>query len=394
MKSKLSTLFAVVVLSYGLTSPVVMGEKKSGDKSTAKSHVTTESCVLKISWDASASRLNMNVVEALLRSSGVWGKALNETFGEDTAQIRDSISVRLTLLSGWSKGTFKTSSTIVTRLLIKFEGDPLGKSGRLLARVCDNLNKALTAFGESTVVSTHEKRQRYEGELQRARVEVHKILAERQAFLEATQTSELSRKRLLSEFRDLQETKLHLEMTRSVSRARRDAMQEQIARILAESRANPLSQKTIEHFEKVVALRQAALSEAKKLYEANRIRSSDFSELAVSLSEAELELARVRDESIRNSSNSIGGDLVVDMNRQLTEMAIDDADQEAKHTATLERLERVKASLKVAEEYEQLGGNRLNFARDRLKKIEGDLATIERRISTLIRPTMTVIGAN
>ena len=87
-----------------------------------------------------------------------------------------------------------------------------------------------------------------------------------------------------------------------------------------------------------------------------------------------------------------GGDFVIQMNHDPTQMAIDDADMEAKLKATVKMIQELKSALKVAEQYEQLGGHRLDIARDRLENVQRNLAELERRIATTVRPKMTIVG--
>ncbi|GJM24189.1 MAG: hypothetical protein DHS20C16_06040 [Phycisphaerae bacterium] len=403
MTSKFRALCLIAALAVTSITSIARADEEKKNAETFESLLITESCVLKITWEESSSSLNMEVIEALLQSSGVWGTALKESFGEDLSRVHGDVAITLNPLNldRLKLGQGESITTLAAQLIIKVKGDStrtIGSNAKpLLKRACDLLEKSIMAFAESTIRTQHERRAQFEEELNRARTQVHKIVTERRAFLERHQASELSHERLAREMRGLEDQLAAMQMNRSVSRARRDAMQEQIANLSEKAKAEPIKRTDLEQLRKIVTIRQEALKVGEAHVNTGHATPNELNNLRIEVAQAAAELARAETEAQRDHArrmHEMGGGFIVEMNHELTKMAIDDADMEAKYKATVERMEKTKAGLKVAEEYEQLGGHRLDIARDRLEMVQRNLADIERRISTSIRPTMTVVGVD
>jgi hypothetical protein len=400
------TILAAAIV-FGSVGPIARADEVDKNNETFESLMIAESCVVKTSWERSSSSLSPEVIEALLQSSGVWGTALRETFGEDLSRIHDNASVGFETLNidTVKQGQGEMLMTVVARLVIEVENDAstdaikaIGGDARpLLKRVCELLEQSIIKFAESTIQEQHQQLAQFKAELDQARGQLHRIRSERRAFLDQNQVSDLTHRNLINVLDGLERDRSKMEMDRFVSRARRDAMQEQIARLSQAAKAEPIKRNDLEQFRKIVAIRQEALQHSKDLAEQDLASKGELDAMKIEVAQAEADLARAQQDAEREHAQRMhesGAGFIVEMNHELTKIAIDDADLEAKYTATIERIEKTKAALKVAEEYEQLGGPRLDIARDRLEMVQRNLADLERRISTNKRPTMTVIGAD
>ncbi len=407
MKSNSLIRLLALAIAFCSISPIALADEAEKNDSIFESMVITESCVVKTSWERSSSSLSPEVIEALLESSGVWGTALRETFGKDLSRMHDNVAIGFETLNidTVKQGQGEVLMTVVARLDVRVENDAInnavgtidGNAVPLLNRVCELLEQSIIQFAESTIMEQHEQRARLKEELDKARQDVHKILTERRAFREKNQVSELNHRSLTNSLNSLEHERAKLELERAVARARRDAMQEQIAHLSQKAEAVPADRTDIDQLRKIVAIREEALQRAKQSVELGHMQTSELDALGIEVAQAEAQLARAEQDARREHEQrrrEMGAGFIIEMNHELTKMAIDDADMEAKYNATTERMEKFRASLKVAEEYEQLGGDRLEIARDRLNMVQRNLADLERRISTTKRPTMTVFGAN
>ncbi|HNO77269.1 MAG TPA: hypothetical protein PKN33_04335 [Phycisphaerae bacterium] len=378
-------------------------EADSNNDAIYNEPMAIESCVIRTTWDQGSSSLHPQVIEALLQSSGVWGRAVEEVFGDGKSGRLVHLEARLETLNVSESKHIGGDSlvTLVARLEVEVQTadghSERAKTKILLKRVCDLLQKSLVEFSEATIMEQHERKAQLEAELNQARTEFHKIMTERQAFREKNNVSDPTYRNLVNLLDSLAHDRDKMELERSVFQARRDAMQEQVARLSKEATQEPVEKPVVEQLRKIVAIRQEALQKTEDMAQTGRISHSELDAIRVEVAQAQAELARAEEDAQRDFAarmHEMGGNFIVDMNHELTRMAIDEADMEAKYKATVERMHNVREALKVSEEFELLGGKRLDIARSRLEDVQRNLAEIERRIETTVRPKMTIIGMN
>ncbi len=388
-------------LALSSIATVIRADETDNSNSVFNAPGAIESCVIKTTWDKGVSSLSPEVIEALLQSSGVWGRAVEEIFGDGNSGDIFHSEVRLETLNVNAAKHIGGDSlvSLVGRLIVEIETekgkDVKIKTRILLKRVCDLLQNTMLEFAKDTIRGQHERKAQITEELDRVRGEVHRILTERQAFLDKNDSTELDHRRITQELRELERRKSKMEIERSVAKARRAAMEVQIARLAEEAKVEPIQRTDLAQMQKIIAIRQKALRQAEDLAQQGLTSAAELNQLQIEVAQAEAELARAEADAQREHTNrmrEMGGDFIIQMNHELTQMAIDDADMEAKLRATIEMIEKSKSALKVAEQYEQLGGHRLDIARDRLEDVQRNLAELERRIATTVRPKMTIVG--
>lgn len=380
---------------------VVRADVEEPGDLTFNAHNAIESCIITVTWDKDASSLSPQVIDALLISSGVWPKAFEEQFGDGKSGALNHMMVRLETLDISESRHIGDDKlvTLVARLVVEISTenrkDDRAKTKALLKRICDLLQESMLEFSETSIRGQHERKAQLNEELDRARTDVHRILSERQAFLDQNDSTELDIERITQELRGYERQRAKYEVDRSVSNARREAMEEQIARLTKKAKTEPVETNVLDQMRKIVKIKQEALQHLENMVQAGRASSGELNKMRVEVAMAEADLARAEDDARQQHASRMretGGDFVIQMNHELTQMAIDDADKEAKHKATIEMIAKLKKALKVAEQYEQMGGHRLDIARDRLEDVQRNLAELEHRIATTVRPKMTIVG--
>jgi hypothetical protein len=200
----------------------------------------------------------------------------------------------------------------------------------------------------------------------------------------------LSRQAVLTELYELQTQARSLEIDFVARQARRQRIEEQIARLAQQAAADPNMQIIECELQRILELRKSALTRLQKLVEASAASSSDIAAAETAASEAEVRLAQHR----REAQRAAGGEFLNSLNVELTHLAAETAETEVRLAMLRKDIEEIKGKpLNMAEEYERLGAIELPVVTRALELGQQRVAEAEERLSDLREPTVTIVGS-
>jgi hypothetical protein len=194
----------------------------------------------------------------------------------------------------------------------------------------------------------------------------------------------------LTELYELQTQARSLEIDFVARQARRQRIEEQIARLAQQAAADPNMQIIECELQRILELRKSALTRLQKLVEASAASSSDIAAAETAASEAEVRLAQHR----REAQRAAGGEFLNSLNVELTHLAAETAETEVRLAMLRKDIEEIKGKpLNMAEEYERLGAIELPVVTRALELGQQRVAEAEERLSDLREPTVTIVGS-
>lgn len=143
-------------------------------------------------------------------------------------------------------------------------------------------------------------------------------------------------------------------------RARRQAIEETIAKIAMQAEARVKEDEIAEQLAKIVTAREEERAHARQLASTGRLSAADLSNIEAKIADAKARLLERREMAAR----AAGGEMLAELNRELLMLSINRAEHEARLKAIQESLERFHAASDEV---------------DALKKAEKDLHMLEAR---------------
>jgi len=197
--------------------------------------------------------------------------------------------------------------------------------------------------------------------------------------------------------------KQHLEMTIVRNRARERAILDQLEvitdRIGRELHRDPIAEQLRAiidlHAERLDRMPEASVAGDEKRLSPEQVRrfadqlADEKATVAENLAKAKIELARRREDL----SRSAGGERLDDLNRDLAEIAINLAENEAALKLINQRLPKIEAHLKEAARFDPQA-SQIRFAQEALEAAGHNLNTLKIRLAQLHRPSVTILGAD
>ncbi len=180
-----------------------------------------------------------------------------------------------------------------------------------------------------------------------------------------------------------------LEMDLATKAAREQAIQEQIARIRAETEDKLARDTVTQEMQKLVQMSSDHLKFLQRQYEAGTQGSTELNEARANLTRAKIELARRREEL----SKTTGGTRLVELNKDLSVMAIDEAEMSVQLQIVRRQLEKTEQQWKQASRFDPRAA-RIRVAKEALDLADRRVLELKRRLASLQPPTVTMIGAN
>jgi len=189
--------------------------------------------------------------------------------------------------------------------------------------------------------------------------------------------------------RDLSNQIRNLEMQMAGMEARRQAIEEQIARTRDEA-DRKLAQDTVtKELQILVEMIEMGLSQVRKEVVAGRLPQSHLTQAQENLTRARIELAK-RQEELRRDA---GGGRLDSLNSELSQMAIETAEQRARLEVFRTQLDETQRRLAQASAFDPQAA-RLRTARQALDIAERHIAELMNRRVQLQRPSVTVMAGD
>jgi hypothetical protein len=391
-KTTIATVaWLLLVSNLGAVEP----EPAAIEKTAAQrglSNTMKASCLLKITWDSNTLPLNESVVEALLHSSGVKGRAVQEVLGLPyDLELDELVAVEMEPLNAGSLDD--DEGFLLVRLSVAFATDDpdLVKPAaeELQAALCSRLLETLDRLGKEEGKNAEKRLALADRNRAEAEEAMHKLFAKQRALCEEAGTSDLHRESVLEMTRELESMRQQLEMERVAQQARREAIERQLAETSALVSQRTAEDATVAELSKIVEIQAARVERMKKLAEAGTASETE-------LMAAEEPLARAKAHVVERrqaAAEAHGGGLMPQLNTELAHMNIEGAELNARIQFVKERLEKARPLLELADRFEQEVGYRLQPAREALESAMMRFHHLERRLRDLRPPKITAIGA-
>jgi hypothetical protein len=177
------------------------------------------------------------------------------------------------------------------------------------------------------------------------------------------------------------------ELEQAGMRARRRAIEEQIGRTRVESEDLLANDAVTGELERLLKLRTDALELVRRQVEAGQIPVSGTVEAEEDLARARIEMARRREELMQ----SAGGGRLEDLNRQLSEIAIDSAETDAIMETLRRHLAEVDTQLAQAAALKDQA-DRTYSAKQTRDLLERQVRRLQEQLARLNPPLVTIIG--
>ncbi len=193
---------------------------------------------------------------------------------------------------------------------------------------------------------------------------------------------------LIARRRDLSDAIQDLEMEMAGREARRQAIEEQIARTRDEA-DRKLAQDTVtKEFQTLVQMIEMRLSQVRKEVDAGRLPQSELTQAQENLTRARIELAKRQEELTKD----VGGGRLDSLNSELSQMAIETAEQRARLEVFRTQLDETQRRLARASAFDPQAA-RLRTAQQALSIAERQITELTNRRVQLQRPSLTVMAS-
>jgi len=340
------------------------------------------SCVVTITVNPAIMPLEQGTAESLIRSSGVAGRATRDVLGvpnpDIAVQVLEGIEIEW-LAEGPQQGA-------ITKLSVQLPEGVKPAAEEFLSAIVRNLRVSLVGGAyngceDELVRLVHQAEGRYES----AAEELNALLGS------GTDMSlgQVDVDDLVMQRRELTRNLQDLDMNLASMDARREAIEEQIARTRHEMDAKQAGDEITRELTNILQTNEELLSNLEKSVQAGRSALSELAKAKEAVMHARIELARRREELAK----SAGGGRLSQYSADLSEMSINAAETRVRLRILGERLAATEAQLKQASKFDPKAA-RIRVARETLDNAERRVSELRRRLVDLEPPIVAVIGAN
>ena len=420
-------LIIVLILAFITTGPAISAESEP-----ELSNTLTASCLLKITSNPAIVPLDEAVIEYLLRSSGVAGKAAKETFGiqllpgdlEDVLMIEwlanetdvstppiennparneagrvdlyneDSmIREGMTLYRNPNAPTRRTPESLNTsseqmvllRIAINAESAPKPAAQEFMNALIDNLRSTLNnAFNEH--------QDRFDNRLKLADEETaraeHELRQIQEMLNDISGSRILDRNRILDDIANLRRELQVIEMDRATDQATVETIVRQIDEIQTRSKEQLANDDVIKELEMLLENQTQILPAIKKQIDVGMASTDKLTDIEEKITRTRIELAQRREQLNR----STGGERIAALNGELADRSIRSAQNQAKIRNITEQLREKENLLNKASDYE-LFSLKIDIAKGHLREVIIWRDKLSRQIRLIQPPVVSVLGA-
>ena len=397
----------IVILLVLILLTSAPAQSANGAAAADISNTRTASCVVKITSNPMILPLDDATIDYLLHSTGIGGRIAREVLNISSDQVSDIFKIE-TLAGATGRILPEDSSqrtevrgqksellsfeqlrtaaeqTILFRLSVELGGDVKPAAEEFMDALVDNLRSTL-------IKAFEDYKLRFGNQLKLAEQEATSAetgLREKQKTLrDISRSRVLDHDKILADIYRLRQSVQTAKMNQASNQVIIDAT----ARRIAETQATIMEQLdkdsiTIE-LQKIVELIGRLLIEAEKQFRAGTISSLQLDEIKEKLARARIEIA-IRRESL---SNSIGGNLIESLNKELADRSITAAQDEASLRSLDRQLVEAESLLAKADDYELLS-LKADVAKQTLKESILWRDRTSRQIRILQSPMVSILG--
>lgn len=409
------TVLDIIIMTWVLACGSALAAEKPADtdKPAAISGTRQASCLLRITSDPAVLPLTPEVVEFLLRSSGVAGRAARDVGIFDAGiELEELFELEFSPLA---KGPDSKAERIKRDpyrppdpMLIRGEHMLLGRlevrvdvkklvAEELLATICKNLRLALAHAHGSDLAALAERRNLAEEEFARAQDRMRRLQDVQRHLSKEAGQSNFSRAKLVGLIEDLEREKHKIAMEQAAMEARQAEIERQIAKVgrrVADEGKDDLiigEYKTIiAEYQRIIKTAEAEIPRLEQLADAGQIPISDLQKARERLDGRRLDLVRHRQDFLRSSTAKI----LRKWNDELATLSIETATLHGRLGHIKGQLARVeeKHLLELADQFELETALQLPLAREAVEQAIRWRDELARQMR-MIRPArVTVIG--
>jgi len=344
-------------------------------------------CIVRITSDPALLPIDGEVINRLLISTPVSGEAAQNVFGSEREFQHEDVVI---LFEELSSSATDAGHTLVGELRVEVQAGVRPAAREFLAEVCRRLERALAQVGEVDEMRMRTRLGFVEDELKLVRDQFEKLRELQQALREQADRADLSRERIEGSIRDLEHDRASLELQLAGAKAREAALVEQIAKIGRQIDESLEKSEVAAELQKVVGIRQKEVARVQQLVERGTAPSRELDEAQEELAHAWAALAQYRE----SASEKMGGGLLEELNKQLVELAIESAENEAELRGVEAQLNEIRGRrlLQLADRYEREVQLQLRFAERAAQALTTEEDTLKRQLRSLRRPEVIVIG--
>ena len=194
---------------------------------------------------------------------------------------------------------------------------------------------------------------------------------------------------LAAQRRDLTRNIQAIEMDLASMDARRKAIEEQISRTQNKMAERQDGDEITRELRRIMQTNEELLSRLETQVQSGRLAPSELVRAKEGVMKARIELARRREELAK----SAGGEQMSRLSSELSNMAIDGAENKARLEILLNLRDKTQVQLDQASKFDPKAA-RIRVARQTLDDTERRMGELRRRLADLEPPIVTVIGAN
>jgi hypothetical protein len=344
------------------------------------------SCMVRISSDREILPLDAETISALAQTSSLRTAVVQAVAGDVDGP--DELMIVFQPLGR------QTPWALQGRVAIELRNPSAGWSQEVaenaLRATCEHLQRALQNVFQAEREQITQRRQAAQASLEAARERLERLHAMRNAFFAEAGWADLNRDVIANQARNLQDQIREAEMRLMTMNARQQAIQAQIAEIGKRAEQAAASDPVIDELQKALQIRQREAERFQVLFERGEVSDSELSDAMASIPRLRAEIAERREHAIHEH----GGNLLGDLNQELSRLAVDRAELEA-HLASLhQQMEQMDAAklMDLADRYEREVEINLDLAEHSVRQAAQQAAEIEQVAAQLREPSVVIFG--
>jgi hypothetical protein len=395
----------VLLVLILLISVTAQSANKPAAAELSNTHVA--SCIVKITFDPFVLPLDSITIDYLLHSSSVGGKVARKVLNISPDQVFDIFKIealagaagrilaqdrrrrtegrgqRQELLSS-EQMSFATEQTLLFWLSVELGNDVKPAAEEFMDALVDSLRGTLVKVFEDYKLRFNNQLQLAEQEATNAEND----LREKQKTLrEISRSHVLDRDKILADIYRLRQDVQTAKMNQASNQVIIDATTRRIADIQARIKKQLENDSITIELRSIVKMSGKLVIEAEKQVKAGTISSLQLDEIKEKLARARIEIARRREQL----SNSVGGNLIESLNKELADRSIQATQDEASIQSLEQQLVEAESLLAKADDYELLS-LKAEIAKQNLQESILWRDRTSRQIRFLQSPMVSILG--
>jgi hypothetical protein len=346
-------------------------------------------CVVRVSSDPSVLPLTEELVGSLLASTPVSGEAAREILGARSETLEEDVDISFESLT---KPGPAAERNLVGRIYVRLDDVVRPAASEFLAEVCKRLERALGEVGMADEQQLRTRLEQVEDDLRRIAAQTESIRKRQRELLQEAGRNTLSRAEVENKIRELEDIKGSIELDLAGMQASEAALSAQIAKIGQQAIQASKNSEVAAEMAKVVDIREQQVKRMELLVQSGQANQLELGNVQEQLAQARANLAQYREAA----SQSAGAGLLTELNKNLVELSVESAENEAKLTAVENQLAEIGAKrlMELADRYEREVESQLAMCERVAHDLTSEQYELKDRIRNLRRPEVVVIGGN